>query len=471
MNESDVNSHGVHGSPRKQNKVTKYVNNLSKRSIALVSLLVLGVLGVAYVLVYQPSVHNDAAEHQLTYEDVCSVGDENTQLPDECSVGEVGGADSACSFELPSERQANCPEEASVLGDVATPMVWPIKKENWPKVSQPIANCDLLYSKEANKTVSTGIEIAVPVGTAVYAAADGVVHYAKAGAGAIIVKTNLTSSVNTGSKPIYTSYLLLSERFVNIGDKVTKNQLIGRSGSGGTAAELSQSLHFGVWTTGDFIGGHPLLSSAAGKTTLSKMLHPMNFLPADGRTIFACPNKGPYGLPQSSATTPPPTGGGQTWTTVARPKLDFARSTYKGKRFDKYTIVLLQRSDKYIREMGLTPPAYTQGSFNSSVSASAGTHSGGGAVDVSIRNYSNANQLKILKAFRMAGFAAWIRNSNDGMPVHLHGIAIGCTTASSGAKSQVRSYFNHRNGLASNGPDRYARSVGYPMPDWAKRLK
>lgn len=106
-----------------------------------------------------------------------------------------------------------------------------------------------------------------------------------------------------------------------------------------------------------------------------------------------------------------------------------------------------------------------QGSYNrGGVSASAGTHDGGGAVDVWL-TLDWAARVEI--ALRKVGFAAWHRTPNEGnWGHHVHAIAIGDPELSSGAKKQVTAYYNHRNGLVSNAYDSSWRPN--PIPVWGK---
>src|SRR5689334_19076486 len=64
-----------------------------------------------------------------------------------------------------------------------------------------------------------------------------------------------------------------------------------------------------------------------------------------------------------------------------------------------------------------------QGSYNAGgVSASAGTHDGGGALDVSPTDHPG----KVVLALREVGFAAWHRVPSQGpWAEHIHAIAIG----------------------------------------------
>lgn len=85
--------------------------------------------------------------------------------------------------------------------------------------------------------------------------------------------------------------------------------------------------------------------------------------------------------------------------------------------------------------------------YRDDVEQSAGTHAGGGAMDV--KQYSTA----ALKIWRECGVAMWHRTPAQKFIHHGHGIVIGCPHASSGAKDQVDDYRAGRNGLANDGRD------------------
>lgn len=165
-------------------------------------------------------------------------------------------------------------------------MAWPIKRSDWPSGSMPVAECGLKYS---DGTVHTGMDISVPFGTPIYAAASGKVTMVSAAWGALNIQTDIK---NKDGKTLYTNYQHMSRQVVKMGQTVKQGQLIGYSGHTGTTAN---HLHFGVWTTNDFIGGHPAANSPAGQALYSKMEHPMNYLPKDGRNVNEC--KPPYVVP------------------------------------------------------------------------------------------------------------------------------------------------------------------------------
>jgi hypothetical protein len=100
-----------------------------------------------------------------------------------------------------------------------------------------------------------------------------------------------------------------------------------------------------------------------------------------------------------------------------------------------------------------------QGSYNAgAVTASFGTHDGGGAVDLSVRDAVSRVILEreiepMLRALRTAGFAAWLRAADElypGSAIHIHAIAVGDVELSEAARAQIDGefgYFNGYNGL------------------------
>ena len=86
----------------------------------------------------------------------------------------------------------------------------------------------------------------------------------------------------------------------------------------------------------------------------------------------------------------------------------------------------------------------TQGCYSNAVGASAGTHKGGGVVDLA--PWDQANKVKVL---RDQGWAAWYRPAISGLwPAHIHAVMIGHPTLSLEAQSQVAKYRRGEDGLA-----------------------
>jgi hypothetical protein len=94
-------------------------------------------------------------------------------------------------------------------------------------------------------------------------------------------------------------------------------------------------------------------------------------------------------------------------------------------------------------------PTIIQGSYHRSSAASAGTHDGGGAVDLT--PFEADRKVRVLRA---VGFAAWPRLPIPGVwGEHIHAVAIGDREMSAQARAQVRDYYAHRDGLADHAPD------------------
>lgn len=123
-----------------------------------------------------------------------------------------------------------------------------------------------------------------------------------------------------------------------------------------------------------------------------------------------------------------------------------ARPQWRGRtNIDALTIAAIE----YAEELAGKTFVVTQGSYNTSVDASAGTHAGGGAVDLRW-TWDDADIL----ALRRAGFAAWHRTpAQGGWPHHIHAVLVDHPALSPAAARQVQAYRDGRNGLANNGPD------------------
>lgn len=96
-----------------------------------------------------------------------------------------------------------------------------------------------------------------------------------------------------------------------------------------------------------------------------------------------------------------------------------------------------------------------QGSYNPGGDpTSAGTHDGGGVVDIVVTGMSAATRTAVARALRQVGFAAWVRDPSQGdWPWHIHAAAINDTDLSSQAQHQTGDYYLGFNGLANRGPD------------------
>lgn len=143
--------------------------------------------------------------------------------------------------------------------------------------------------------------------------------------------------------------------------------------------------------------------------------------------------------------------------------------SYGGKRVNTRTKKMLAAADAKV------PFAIrlVQGSYNpGGVSASAGTHDGGGVVDVSVSGLSSTQRWQLVKALRQVGFAAWLRTPPS-FGYHIHAVAIGDPDiwqkdGGHVARDQVCDYWKGRNGLASHAADNTPSAYRVPFTWWEK---
>jgi hypothetical protein len=148
----------------------------------------------------------------------------------------------------------------------------------------------------------------------------------------------------------------------------------------------------------------------------------------------------------------------------------------RGQILNQRTLAMLSHAQGlYGGEIELTGYAITQGSYTEAVAASFGTHSGGGAVDLSVLRRGTYTVLwddlePLIRALRAAGFAAWVREYGElhaDSPIHIHAIAIGDQELSPAAEEQLTGeagYFRGYSGLpvamyGTPTPDRYGGPV------------
>lgn len=143
----------------------------------------------------------------------------------------------------------------------------------------------------------------------------------------------------------------------------------------------------------------------------------------------------------------------------------YDRITHQGKRLDRYTLALIEAAE---RRLGRTL-VITQGGYNGgAVKASAGTHDGGGAFDVSTRGMTENEKRATVRALRLEGGWAWLRTPDQGPWVeHIHVVQAGNAKRSAGARRQASAGRRGRNGLANNGPDD-GPPVTVPVLSWSR---
>lgn len=120
------------------------------------------------------------------------------------------------------------------------------------------------------------------------------------------------------------------------------------------------------------------------------------------------------------------------------------------------------------REVGLPPGAarVMQGSWSAG-SLSAGTHAGGGAIDLSVAGLDPAQRTALVVALRRRNGCAWERSRRYGWTSgdHIHCIVRDEPGLSRSALAQVQQYDGARNGLANRGPDPHPRPKQHPIEE------
>jgi hypothetical protein len=143
-----------------------------------------------------------------------------------------------------------------------------------------------------------------------------------------------------------------------------------------------------------------------------------------------------------------------------------SHTTFTGKTVNQRTRDMLMEADSLLA----FDIVLSQGSYNpGGVDASAGTHDGGGCVDVSVSELSTTQRWQTVKALRTVGFAAWLRSPDQGpWPYHIHAVAVGDTDLSTAARDQVADYYVGKNGLASHAADNTPDAYRSPFTWWEK---
>lgn len=126
-----------------------------------------------------------------------------------------------------------------------------------------------------------------------------------------------------------------------------------------------------------------------------------------------------------------------------------ARVTYHGATMNTRTKAMLVEAEG---RLGRTL-SITQGSYNPGNPDSAGTHDGGGVLDISVSGMSTSLRTTVVRTLRQVGFAAWLRTPAQGFAYHIHAVAISDTDMSPSAQHQAGDYYLGMNGLANRGPD------------------
>jgi len=125
-------------------------------------------------------------------------------------------------------------------------------------------------------------------------------------------------------------------------------------------------------------------------------------------------------------------------------------SSYGGKQVNTRTRDMLAAADAMLSWSLLLD----QGSYTTEDPTSAGTHDGGGVVDVTATTLTTTQRWETVRALRTVGFAAWLRDPSQGdWPYHIHATAVSDPDLALVAANQVHDYYFGKNGLADHAAD------------------
>lgn len=131
----------------------------------------------------------------------------------------------------------------------------------------------------------------------------------------------------------------------------------------------------------------------------------------------------------------------------------YDRVLFEGHKFNRRTVQFLQQVRIIYYLLGGTGKVViAQGSYSNGPN-SAGTHSGGGAVDWDLTIETAENWRILQRANRICGGADWDRPPNGIWGHHNHCIVIGDREMDPSAGRQVQQYYARTDGLAGHGPD------------------
>jgi peptidoglycan hydrolase-like protein with peptidoglycan-binding domain len=145
-----------------------------------------------------------------------------------------------------------------------------------------------------------------------------------------------------------------------------------------------------------------------------------------------------------------------------------AKKTHQGYPINDRTLAMLKAAQvRSSRTFVVEQGSYSPGADPTS----AGTHDGGGVLDLDAEALTAAQRTAAVSALRQVGFAAWLRTPSQGnWPLHIHAVAISDTDLSAPAQKQVGAYYEGRNGLANNAADDGPRVLKVTYEEYLRSL-
>lgn len=172
----------------------------------------------------------------------------------------------------------------------------------------------------------------------------------------------------------------------------------------------------------------------------------------DTSTATSLPTSTATNIPtQTNTPFPEPNG-------CSRPLDGMVIIEINGHKLNQRTYSMLQyAAELYGGPIDIAGNAITQGSYTSGEPLSFGTHSGGGAVDISVIDKSGESWVvlrdevePLIYSLRVAGFAAWLREYGElkpKSPIHIHAIAISDSELSPNAAEQLTGLYGYFRGF------------------------
>jgi hypothetical protein len=153
---------------------------------------------------------------------------------------------------------------------------------------------------------------------------------------------------------------------------------------------------------------------------------------------------------------------------------------FGSKRVNTRTSLMLSAADRTLPwTLKVSQGSYCVLQKSGCAKASAGTHDGGGSIDLKASSLSKTQRWRTVQALRQVGFAAWLRvpsQCGGCWSTHIHAVAIGDTDMWQKNKKytnrdQVGDYFVGRNGLASHKRDNTPAKYRVPFITWEQYVQ
>ncbi|HEY5820779.1 MAG TPA: peptidoglycan-binding domain-containing protein [Propionibacteriaceae bacterium] len=152
---------------------------------------------------------------------------------------------------------------------------------------------------------------------------------------------------------------------------------------------------------------------------------------------------------------------------------------YGSKRVNTRTRLMLAAADRSVPwTITVTQGSYCVLEKSGCAKASAGTHDGGGSIDINASSLTKTQRWETVRALRSVGFAAWLRvpsQCGGCWPTHIHAVAIGDTdmwqkNGKYTNRDQVADYYVGRNGLSTHKADDTPVAYRVPFITWEQYL-